>query len=178
VPHGQIRQTFAELLGINVASALGLLITGDQSQVDVRCMVAGFQAKNGILQMNQFVFDTPVVLATGEGTLDLRNERMQFAITGHPKKPQLVRLRAPITVTGPLGSPAIGVEAGQAIAQGGLAVGLATLLSPLAVILPFVDPGLGKDANCSALLAQAQSQGAPVKQAEVQNAGRKATVKR
>ena len=178
VPHGQIRQAFAELLGINVASALGLLITGDQSQVDVRCMVAGFQAKNGVLEMNQFAFDTPVVLATGEGTVDLRNERVQFAITGHPKKPQLVRLRAPITVSGPLAHPAVGVEAGSAIAQGGIAVGLATLLSPLAAILPFIDPGLAKDANCGALLAQAQAEGAPVKQAEAQNPGPKASVKR
>jgi hypothetical protein len=69
------------------------------------------------------------------------------------------------------------VEAGPAIAQGGLAVGLATVLSPLVAILPFVDPGLGKDANCGALLAQAQSQGAPVKQAEAQNTGQK-SVKR
>jgi len=178
VPHGQIRQAFAELLGINVASALGLLITGDQSQVDVRCMVAGFEAHNGIMKMNQFAFDTPVVLATGEGTVDLRNERMQFAITGHPKKPQLVRLRAPITVSGGLAHPSVGVEAGPAIAQGGLAVGLATLLSPLAAILPFIDPGLSKDANCGALLAEAKSQGAPVKQLEAQNAAPKQNVKR
>jgi uncharacterized protein involved in outer membrane biogenesis len=166
VPRGQIRQTFAELLGINVAKALGLLLTGDQSQVDVRCMVAGFEARNGVMQMNQFAFDTPVVLATGEGTLDLRNERLQFAITGHPKKPQLVRLRAPITVSGPLAHPSVGVEAGPALAQGGLAVGLAALLSPLAGILPFIDPGLSKDANCGALLAEAQSQGAPVRQVQ------------
>jgi uncharacterized protein involved in outer membrane biogenesis len=178
VPHGEIRQTFAELLGINVTNALGLLLTGDQSQVDVRCMVAGFQAHNGVLQMNQFAFDTPVVLATGEGSVDLRNEQMRFAVTGHPKKPQLVRLRAPITVSGPLAHPAVGVQAGPAIAQGGIAVGLAALLSPLAAILPFVDPGLGKDTDCGALLAQAQSQGAPVKQAEAQNSGPQKSLKR
>ena len=87
-----------------------------------------------------------------------------FAITGHPKKPQLIRVRAPITISGPLDHPAIGVNAGSAIAQGGLAAGLAFVLSPLAAILPFVDPGLGKDADCGALLAQAKSQGAPVTQ--------------
>jgi uncharacterized protein involved in outer membrane biogenesis len=130
------------------------------------------------MQMNQFAFDTPVVLATGEGTIDLRNERMEFAITGHPKKPQLVRLRAPITISGSLAHPSVGVQAGPAIAQGGLAVGLATLLSPLAAILPFVDPGLSKDADCGALLAQAQSQGAPVKQAQVQTPVQNQSVKR
>jgi hypothetical protein len=164
VPHGEIRQAFAELLGINVASALGLLLTNDQSKIDVHCAVAGFTAKNGVMTLNQFAFDTPVVLASGEGTVDLRTERLNLAITGHPKKPQLVRVRAPITVNGTLSQPAIGVDAGSAIAQGGIAVGLAAVLSPLAAILPFVDPGLAKDADCSALLAQARSQGAPVTQ--------------
>ena len=164
VPHGEIRQTFAELLGINVTSALGLLLTNDKSQVDVHCAVAGFSASNGILTLDQFAMDTPIVLASGEGTVDLRNERINLAITGHPKKPQLIRVRAPIIIKGPLNRPVVGVDAGSAIAQGGLSAGLALVLSPLAAILPFVDPGLGKDADCSALLAQAKSRGAPVAQ--------------
>jgi hypothetical protein len=145
------------------------LLTDDKSEVDVHCAVAGFSAKNGIMTLNQFAFDTPVVLASGEGTIDLKNERLDLAITGHPKKPQLVRLRAPITVRGPLDHPAVGVDASSAIAQGGLALGLAVVLSPLAAILPFVDPGLSTDADCGALLAQARSRGAPV---TTQQAGR------
>src|SRR5258705_5040920 len=61
VPNGQIRRAFAELMGINVASALGLLLTKDQSQVEVHCAVADFSAKNGVMGLRQFVFDTPVV---------------------------------------------------------------------------------------------------------------------
>src|SRR5258706_2491354 len=159
VPHGQIRKALAELLGINVSNALGLLLTNDQSQTDVRCAVAEFTVKNGVMQLDQFVFDTGVVMATGSGVVDLRNERVDLSITGHPKKPQLVRVRAPITIGGALSHPAVGVKAGQALAQGGLAAGLAFVLSPLAAILPFIDPGLAKDADCGALLAQAQSSG-------------------
>ena len=113
VPHGAIRRSFAELLGINVASALGLLLTNDQSQTELRCAVADFSANNGVLSLRNFVFDTPVVQASGEGTVDLRNERIDLAITGHPKKPQLIRVRAPITITGPMDHPAIGVNAGK-----------------------------------------------------------------
>jgi len=164
VPNGQVRRSFAELLGINVASALGLLLTNDQSQVDVHCAVADFGAKNGVMALRQFVFDTPVVMATGEGNVDLKNEQIDLAVTGHPKKPQLVRVRAPITIKGPLDHPAIGVDARSAIVQGGIAAGVALVLSPLAAILPFVDPGLGKDADCAALLAQANAQGARVAQ--------------
>ena len=72
------------------------------------------------------------------------------------------RVLVPVTAKGPLMAPKMGVDAGGAVAQGGVALGLGALLSPLAVLLPFVDPGLAKDANCSALLAQASQQGAPV----------------
>jgi len=37
------------------------------------------------------------------------------------------------------------------------------LLSPVAVLLPFVDAGLAKDANCGALMAEGRAAGAPVK---------------
>jgi uncharacterized protein involved in outer membrane biogenesis len=166
VPRGQVRQAFAELLGINVASALGLLLTKDQSQTEMRCAVADFSTKDGVMALRQFVFDTPVVMATGEGTVDLKNEQIDLAITGHPKKPQLIRLRAPITIKGPLDHPSIGVDPRSAIVQGGIAAGVALVLSPLAAILPFVDPGLGKDADCGALLTQAKAQGAPILQAK------------
>jgi uncharacterized protein involved in outer membrane biogenesis len=161
VPHGQIRKAFAELLGINVASALGLFLSNDQSQTDVRCAVAQFTVKDGVMRLDQLVFDTGVVMATGEGVVNLKDERVDLNISGHPKQPRLVRVRAPITIGGTLSHPAVGVKAGSAVAQGGLAAGLALILSPLAAILPFVDPGLAKDADCGTLLAQAQSQGAP-----------------
>jgi hypothetical protein len=80
-----------------------------------------------------------------------------------------MRLRAPITVQGSLAHPALGVEAGAAMAQGGIGAALG-LLNPLAAILAFVDPGLAKDANCGPLLATAKAKGAPVKNSAVQNA--------
>ncbi|HVK42599.1 MAG TPA: AsmA family protein, partial [Phenylobacterium sp.] len=49
VPGGEIREAFAELLGINVVKGLGLLLAKDQSKTDLRCAVAHFQAKDGVL---------------------------------------------------------------------------------------------------------------------------------
>ena len=46
---------------------------------------------------------------------------------------------------------------------GGLAAVLGTVLTPLAAILPFVDPGLAKDASCAALMADARYSGVPVR---------------
>src|SRR4029077_16750037 len=96
----------------------------------------------GVMALRQFVFDTPVVMATGEGNVDLKNEQIDLAVTGHPKRPQLVRVRPPITIKGPLDHPGIGVDARSAIVQGGIAAGVAVVLSPLGGVLTLVYPGL------------------------------------
>lgn len=164
-PGGEIREAFAELMGINVTKGLGLLLAKDQSKADLRCAVAHFDAKNGVLTANQIVFDTEPVLGTGKGTINLGTEKIDFRIAGHAKEPRLIRVIAPITVKGVIKSPKIGVEAGTAVAQGGIAA-LLTTLTPLAVILPFVDLGLAKDAACGSLIANAGREGAPVRTAK------------
>jgi uncharacterized protein involved in outer membrane biogenesis len=165
-PGGEIREAFAELLGINVVKGLGLLLAKDQSKTDLRCAVAHFQAKDGVLTANRIVFDTEPVLGTGEGSINLATERINFRIAGHPKEARLIRLMAPITVKGPIKSPKLGVEAGTAVAQGGIAALLTAAVTPLAAILPFIDLGLAKDAACGALIAEAGREGAPVRTAK------------
>ena len=165
-PKGQIRQAFAELLGVNASKGLIMLLSKDNKETSVRCAVADFRVNNGIMTANQIVADTGVVLARGKGTIDLQNERLDLKIDGDSKKPRLVRLFIPITVKGPFMAPKVGLEPGGAVAQGGVAVALGTLLSPLAAILPFVTGGEAKDADCASIVAEARSDGAPVKVAQ------------
>jgi uncharacterized protein involved in outer membrane biogenesis len=165
VPGGEIREAFAELMGINVVKGLGLLLSKNQDKTPIRCAVAHFDAKGGVLTADRIVFDTGPVLGTGSGSINMGTERLDFRLQGHPKEFRLVRLMAPITVKGPIRGPKLGVEPGKAIAQGGLAVALGAVISPLAAVLPFIDPGLAKDANCGALIAEGQRQGVPVKTA-------------
>jgi uncharacterized protein involved in outer membrane biogenesis len=164
-PGGEIRESIAQLLGVNVIKGLGLLFNKDQDTTPIRCGVARFEARNGVLNASQIVFDTGPTLVTGSGTINMDTERLDFRVQGHPKKFQLVRLIAPVTIKGTLLSPKVGVETGKAIGQAGIGVALATVLSPIAAILPFVDAGLAKDANCAALLSEGAAQGAPVKSA-------------
>jgi hypothetical protein len=86
---------------------------------------------------------------------------MDLRLDGASKKPRLLRLWAPITLKGPIRSPKPGLDTSKALQQGGVGVALSALLSPLAVLLPFVDPGLAKDADCAALMATARENGAP-----------------
>ena len=164
-PGGEIRQSLAELAGVNVIKGLGLLFAKDQSTTPIRCAVGHFSVKGGVASADRLVIDTGPVLINGGGVINFDTETLAFRMRGHPKKFQLVRLLAPITVSGPMLHPKTGVEKGQAIAQGGAALALGALLSPLAVLAPFVDAGLAKDANCGALMAEGKAAGAPVKSA-------------
>ncbi|MCE3289878.1 MAG: AsmA family protein [Caulobacter sp.] len=159
-PRGEVRQAFAELLGVNASAGLIKLLSEDPQKTPLRCAVADFQVKDGVARSNRILVDTGVVLAEGSGTINLEKETMNLRFEGDSKKPRLLRLFLPITIKGPLTKPGVGVEAGPAVAQGGLAAALATL-SPFAAILPFVDPGLANDANCGALVREGRKRGAP-----------------
>ncbi|MBI1686365.1 AsmA family protein [Caulobacter hibisci] len=172
-PKGQVRQAFAELLGVNASKGLLMLLSKDTKETSLRCAVASFDVKNGVMRTDKIVADTGVVLAKGEGTIDLEKERLDLKIEGDSKKPRLVRLFIPIEIKGPLGAPRIGLQTGGAIAQGGVAAALGSLLNPLAAILPFVTPGLEKDADCASLVAEARGDGVAVRTTQTTQAAPK-----
>ncbi|MFL6690226.1 MAG: AsmA family protein [Alphaproteobacteria bacterium] len=162
VPHGQMRQAFAELLGINLLNGGLALLTGDQSQTNIRCALASFQARDGILNSQNIILDTDVERGLGRGYVNLKNETLGVTLSGDAKSFRILRMNAPITITGSLSHPKIGVEALHALPQGGLAVALGALINPIAALVATIDPGLAKDVNCGAVMAQAKQKGAPV----------------
>ena len=99
-------------------------------------------------------------VATGTGTVDLRDETLNLRLAGKPKKFRLVRIGAPITVKGSLASPRLGVDAGKAAAQLAISGLLGVVVAPLSAVLPFINPGLAKNADCAALLRTAGEVGA------------------
>jgi len=160
MPNGTMRQAFAELLGINVSKGLIMLFKENPQGTPVRCMVGDFQATNGVLQAQTLVLDTGVVVAHGKGSVNLRNETLDLKIDGDSKKFRLIRLLSPITLRGPWTKPKIGIEPGPAIVQGVVGLALGAAINPLAAIIPFIEPGGAKDADCAGLLAQARAKGA------------------
>jgi uncharacterized protein involved in outer membrane biogenesis len=128
----------------------------------VRCALASFRARDGILNAQNILLDTDVERAAGRGWIDLKNETLAFNVAGNAKSFRLLRMNAPISITGSLTHPKIGVQAAHALSQGGLAVALGALVNPFAALIATIDPGLAKDANCGAVMAQAKQKGTPV----------------
>jgi uncharacterized protein involved in outer membrane biogenesis len=154
VPGGSLRHSLAELAGIDPLNALGLLIANNKADSNLRCGVLAFQVHDGTMGVEKLVFDTDPVIVTGRGTVNLGPETWDLSLRGAPKHPQIMRLRTPITITGPLGKPRIGVDKGS-LAKQLLIGGALAVATPVAALLAFVDPGLAKNANCTALVDDA-----------------------
>jgi hypothetical protein len=154
IPQGEIQAGIAELTGINVTRGLGLLLADKNQKTEIRCSVMDFQAQQGSLAEKTFFVDTTDVLISGRGDVNLQNEKLNLQLKGDPKHIRFTRLRAPITIEGTLAHPAVGVDAKKLAAQGTVAAALGTLLTPLAAVIAFIDPGLAKNKDCASALSQ------------------------
>ncbi|MEO6185202.1 MAG: AsmA family protein [Steroidobacteraceae bacterium] len=150
LPRGEIRASLAEMGGIDFR-ALGLMLSGKQTMTTLRCGVVALDLDDGKLTSKALVIDTAPVLITGTGTMDLESEALDFEFRGHPKNVRL-RLRTSVAVQGTLADPAIGLKGRRSLAQAGAGVALGVLLTPLAAIAAFIDPGRAQDADCAALI--------------------------
>ncbi len=162
VPQGQMRRLFAELLGLDVGKSLFFYLSKDQTPTPVRCAVAEFRAQGGMLTATRLLVDTDVVRAEGGGTIDLRDETLNLALSGKPKHFRLIRVSAPITLKGRFDAPKLGIDLSKLGPQLGAAALLGVVASPFAAILPFIATGGAKNADCGALMDEAQTHGAPV----------------
>ncbi|HTT02739.1 MAG TPA: AsmA family protein [Steroidobacteraceae bacterium] len=165
IPNGEVRQAFVELTGIDIAKGLGLLLTNKQKQTPINCGVADFAARDGVATVQALVIDTGDVVITGSGNINLRNEHIDLSIHGDPKKLRFFQLKTPILVGGTMRHPKVGIKPGNAVGQAAVATVLGALATPFAAVAAFVDPGLNKNVNCSALLRGAKQRGAPLKTA-------------
>ena len=154
IPGGEIEAGIAELTGIDVTRGLGLLLGKNEQKTAIRCSVMDFQAQQGMLAAKTLFIDTTDVLITGRGTINLQDEKLAMELKGDPKHIRFTRVRSPITVAGTLSHPSLGVDVKKLAGQAGVAAVLGTLLTPVAAVVAFVDPGLAKDKNCAETLDQ------------------------
>lgn len=150
---GQISRLMMEKAGLHLWEMLQLNLSGDQL-IELRCAVADFDVKAGILRPNALILDTQVTTITGSGTIDLAREQLDLTLNQKTKNTSPLALRSPLILRGSFVKPVVGVDKGKLVAR---AVGAVTLglLNPLLALIPLIDAGPGKDADCGPLLASA-----------------------
>ena len=152
---GQVSLLIIEAAGLDIAESTALLLDHDKT-THIRCAVGDFKVNNGILDSETFILDTNDTNVQGQAKINLRDETIDAQIKAHPKDPSLLAARTPITISGRLKKPSIGLSPGELGGRGAIAAVLGTVLTPIAAIIPFVELGLGEDSDCKGLIAQAQ----------------------
>jgi AsmA protein len=143
ISDGTISHLLVELMGIDLAQAIGLWFGKDNS-LKMQCAVMDFDTKNGIVTPQVALIDTEVTLALIDGKVDLGQEQLDLRLSAKPKNMSPFTLRSPIRVRGSFVDPQVRPEGGPIAARVAGSVALA-FLNPIAAILPFIDLGSSDD---------------------------------
>jgi AsmA family protein len=151
---GKISLLLVEASDLDIAQLLPRLFGKDKS-TEIRCGVLDFDVKDGILTSKTVVLDTNDSLLVGNVGVDLKREVINMKLDAKPKDASIFSAQIPITVSGKLKTPSLGLDAEKAGRKGAAVVLLGTLLTPLAALIPFIEKGDAKNADCRALINQA-----------------------
>jgi AsmA protein len=155
VAGGQISKLLMEKAGLHLWEILSLNLSGDRL-VKLRCAVADFNVKRGVMQTEALVFDTQVTTLIGTGTIDLAQEQLDITLNPKTKNTSPVALRSPIYLRGSFAKPRVEIDKVRVTAR---AVGAVVLgaINPLLALIPLIDAGPGKDSDCAQLVHDARA---------------------
>lgn len=156
IDDGQVSKYLMELAALDLWDVTRLKLKGDESTVKIRCAIADFGVKGGLMQANAIVFDTQVVNIGGSGSINLKNEQMNLTLKPEPKDRSIASLKSPLYVRGTFSKPDVGPDMSKLAARGAGAI-LLGIINPLLAVIPLLEEGPGKDSNCVKLIAEATS---------------------
>jgi AsmA protein len=155
IADGEVSQLMMEKVGLHLWEILALNVTGDKL-VKLRCGVADFDVKQGVMRTDALIFDTEITTIIATGNIDLAQEKLNLTLQQKTKDTSPVALRSPIYVRGTFANPRVEVSKGRVAARGlgAIALGIA---SPVLALLPLIDAGPGKDSDCGQLVRDARA---------------------
>jgi uncharacterized protein involved in outer membrane biogenesis len=155
VSGGEISKLMMEKVGLHLWEILALNLTGDKL-IKLRCAVAEFDVKEGIMQADALIFDTEITTIIGTGSIDLRQEQLDLTLNQKTKNTSPLALRSPIYVRGSFANPVAGVDKTRMAtrALGAIALGM---VNPILALMPLIDAGPGKDSDCVQLVRDARA---------------------
>ena len=155
VADGEISRLMMEKVGLHLWEILQLQMTGDQL-IDLRCGVASFDVKQGVMNADALIFDTEVTTIIGTGSIDLAQEKLDLTLNQKTKNTSPLALRSPIYVRGSFANPDVEVDKARIAARGIGAIALG-LINPLLALIPLIDAGPGQDSDCGQLVRDAKA---------------------
>lgn len=146
VRDGTLSHLVTEVLGLDVADALGVVLRGDRS-LPLRCARLDALVREGVLRVQHAVLDNADSTIRLDGQVSLRDETLALRVVTQPKDFSPLSLRTPITLAGTLDKPAVSIDASRIGVRALAALGLAAVAAPAAALIPFVDTGKEPDSD-------------------------------
>jgi hypothetical protein len=125
--------------------------------VQINCGLIAFTVRNGIAAADPILIDTKKNVIGGRGGFSFKTESLNLGIEADAKTMSLFSAQSPIGVEGYFAAPKIDPISGELMARAGAGLGLAALVSPLAAVVAFVDPGDAEPTRCGPVLAGARA---------------------
>lgn len=142
----QLSHLITEAAGIDLAQALGVLVRGD-APLPLACAMADLVIADGVVRIRRAVVDNRDSTLRIAGQVNLRDESLALQARVRPKDLSPLSLRTPVTVSGTLAKPQIGVDSRRLAGKVAGAVVLGAVAGPLAALLPLVDAGEGREGD-------------------------------
>ena len=152
IDDGKVSAFLMQLAAMDLWKVARVKLSGDKP-IELRCAIADFGVKDGVMQTNVFIFDTAAVVISGEGTIDLGSEEMDLKLGPKPKEKSLASLNSPLYIRGTFLEPEVSPDVGRMAAKG-LGALVMGALNPLLALVPLINEGPGKDSNCAKLIAE------------------------
>lgn len=149
---GHVGNLVMELAGLDVAESLKFLFTGDK-QIPLRCAFGDFKVDNGVMQSQALAVDTTDTLILGQGTVDLKQEKIDLLLRPRPKDISILALRSPLRIGGTFKDPSFRPDFKALGIRGAIALTLGSIAPP-AALLATIETGPGKDSDCGGRYAK------------------------
>jgi AsmA family protein len=125
--------------------------------VPVQCLVARFDIQDGIMRSDALVLETSDATITGKGQVDLGKETLSLELLAHPKDASVLTASTPVRLEGTFKEPDIGLVSEELQEKSLAALALGVVLPVIGAVLPFIEEGETKGANCERLIQNAQA---------------------
>jgi hypothetical protein len=143
---GRISNLMMEKAGIDIQESLKFLLGKDRT-IPVRCAFGEFDVHAGVMDSRALAFDTTDTVILGDGSISLRDERLDLRLKPLPKDHSFLALRAPLLLKGTFKDPSFHPDVARITLKAVAAAVLATITPPAALLVTY-EKGPGKDVAC------------------------------
>jgi uncharacterized protein involved in outer membrane biogenesis len=158
---GRIQNKYLDLLGGDLSSSLFRVVNpgGEKEQyTDINCMVSRIDVREGLGEYTVLACDTKRMTLTGEGTINLKTEKLNIALNPAPKEGlstgggkvslSMSELAKPFKLGGTLAHPSLKLDSKRAAMTLGKGMAGALLFGPVGAASSLLGSKTGEENLC------------------------------